>query len=84
MWCEAPSYHSEFLLVARSALQGEQRRVVPHGPLPLAVEVVGHDVDEVQVLGDLRYVVAGRDGLEGGWYGRREEQTRLAAALGLA
>ena len=35
-----------------------------YGVLPLAVEVVGHDVDVVEVLGQLGHVVPCGDGLE--------------------
>lgn len=77
------SYHGELLLVASGAFQRKQRRIVPDGPLPLAVEVVSHDVYEVQVLGYLRYVVAGGYGLERSWYGCGKQKTRLATALGL-
>ena len=35
-----------------------------YGVLPLAVKVVGHDVDVVKVLGQLGHVVPCGDGLE--------------------
>lgn len=41
------TYHSEFLLVAGGTLKREERAVVSDLALPLAVEIVGHYVDEV-------------------------------------
>lgn len=41
------TYHSEFLLIAGSALEREQRTVVSDLTLPLTVEVVCHDIDVI-------------------------------------
>ena len=46
-----------------------QRSVMVSGLVPGAMEVVGHHVDEVQVLGDLGHVVAVVDTKLGGRYG---------------
>lgn len=51
------TYHSEFLLVGGRRLEGQERSVVSNLVLPLTVEVVAHDVDEVQVLADLWDVI---------------------------
>lgn len=52
------TYDGEFLLVGGGALQRVERTVMSHLTLPLAVEVVRHHVDEVQVLGDLGNIVS--------------------------
>ena len=56
------------------------------GPLvPLAVIVVGHDSDPVEVLGEYGYIVAGVDDLLARRDGRgKEETTRLELGAQLA
>ena len=41
----------------------EERTVVPNLAFPMTVEIVGHDIEEVDVLDHLWDVVSGRNGL---------------------
>lgn len=52
------TYNCEFLLIGGGALERIERRVVSNLSFPLAVEVICHDVDHVQVLGDFRYIIS--------------------------
>lgn len=61
-----------------------QRTVVSDLSLPLPVEVVGHHVDKVQVLGNLRHVIACRDGFKTRRHSSCQQETRFAGRLGLA
>uniref|UniRef100_A0A182JA18 Uncharacterized protein n=1 Tax=Anopheles atroparvus TaxID=41427 RepID=A0A182JA18_ANOAO len=74
----------QLLLVVGGRVEREQRRIVADLALPLAVEVVRHHVDEVEVLGDLRHVVPGSDGLEGGGHGSGQQEARLSGRLRFA
>ena len=60
----------------RVGRRGEERSVVTHRVLPLAVEIVGHHVDKVQVAGHGRHVVAAVDVVRPDGHSRRQQQTR--------
>ena len=44
--------------------------------LPFAVEIVGHQVDEIELAGHGRYVVAAVDVVRTDGHGRRQQQAR--------
>ena len=56
--------------------QREERTVVADLSLPVSVEVVGHDVEKVDVLDDFGDVVTCRNCLRAGRHGGRQQETR--------
>ena len=66
----------QLLAPFRVGRRGVERGVVTGLSLPFAVEVVGHDVDEVQVGRHGWYVVAALDVVRSHRNGRRQQQSR--------
>jgi len=56
-WLLFHTYNSQLLLVACGTLQWIQWTIVPHLSLPLSMEVIGHHIDKIQVLGNLRNII---------------------------
>jgi len=78
------TYDCELLLVACGALERIEWAVVSDLSLPLAVEVVGHHVDKVEVFGNLWDIVASSDGFETSGDSGTQQETRLTRTLRLA
>uniref|UniRef100_A0A182Q6U0 Uncharacterized protein n=1 Tax=Anopheles farauti TaxID=69004 RepID=A0A182Q6U0_9DIPT len=70
--------NGQLLLVVGGRIKREQWRVVSDLTFPLAVEIVRHDVDEVEIFGDLRHIVTGGDRFERGGNGGRQQETWLS------
>lgn len=67
-------YHCEFSLVTGCRFKGVKGAVVANLTFPMTMEVVGHNVEKVDVLDDLWHVVTGRNGLGTRWHGGRQKQ----------
>ena len=77
------THQRQLLPPVRLRGEGVEGGVVARLGLPLAVEIVGHDGDEVDPLAHGGDVVAALDGLGAGGDGHRQQEARQLLLLGL-
>lgn len=69
------TYDSESSLVRGGGFQREEGAVVSHLTFPMTVEIVGHDVEKVDVLDHFGNIVTGSNGFRAGRDGSRQQET---------
>lgn len=69
------TYDSESSLVRGGSFQREEGAVVSHLTFPMTVEIVGHDVEKVDVLDHFGNIVTGSNGFRAGRDGSRQQET---------